>query len=119
MSCCISHGCQGGRKMISFDHDGNIFPCEMIDFPEEKIGSIYEKEGIETMINRAMQRNKFFLPKKDERCRACPWWYYCQGGCSSRNRYLNRDGEIDEIECALNRSIYPRLIKEILNGHIN
>lgn len=119
MSCCISHGCQGGRKIVSFDYDGNIFPCEMIDFPEEKIGSIYEEDDIETMVNRAMQQNKFFLPKKDERCGACPWWYYCQGGCSSRNRYLNRDGKIDEIECALNRSIYPRLIKEILNGNIN
>ena len=119
MSCCISHGCQGGRKMVSFDHKGNIFPCEMIDFPEEKIGSIYEKDSIEIMVNKAAQQNKFFLPKKDERCKECPWWYYCQGGCSSRNRYLNRDGQIDEVECALNRSIYPRLIQEILNGNIS
>lgn len=119
MSCCISHGCQGGRKMVSFDHEGNIFPCEMIDFPEEKIGSIYEKDSIEIMVNKAAQQNKFFLPKKDERCKECPWWYYCQGGCSSRNRYLNRDGQIDEVECALNRSIYPRLIQEILNGNIS
>lgn len=119
MSCCISHGCQGGRKMISFDQEGNIFPCEMIDFPEEKIGSIYGKDSIEIMVNEAMKRSKFFLPKRDERCNTCPWWYYCQGGCSSRNRYLNRDGKIDEMECALNRSIYPRLIEEILNRNIS
>lgn len=118
MSCCISHGCQGGRKIVSFDRNGNIFPCEMIDFPEEKIGSIYEEEDIEVMVKRAMRQNKFFLPKKEERCGTCPWWYYCQGGCSSRNRYLNRDGKIDEVECALNRSIYPRLIREILHGNI-
>lgn len=119
MSCCISHGCQGGRRMVSFDHQGNIFPCEMIDFPEEKIGSIYGEDSIEVMVNAAMKRSKFFLPKRDERCKACPWWYYCQGGCSSRNRYLNRDGKIDEVECALNRSIYPRLIEEILSGNIS
>jgi uncharacterized protein len=119
MSCCISHGCQGGKKMISFDHNGNIFPCEMIDFPDEKIGSIFDEDDIETMINKAAGQNKFFLPKVDERCNGCPWWYYCQGGCSSRNRYLNKDGKIDEMECALNRSIYPRLVREILNGNIS
>jgi uncharacterized protein len=118
-SCCISHGCQGGRKMISFDHAGNIFPCEMIDFPEEKIGSIYEEDSLEWMVQKAAQRNKFFLPKIDDRCTKCPWWFYCQGGCSSRNRYLNRDGKIDEVECALNRSIYPRLIQKILKGNMN
>lgn len=117
-SCCISHGCQGGKRMISFDREGNIFPCEMIDFPEEKIGSIYETCGIENMVENAILRNKFFMLKKDEKCIKCPWWYYCQGGCSSRNRYLNRDGKIDEVECTLNQAIYPRLIEEILNGRI-
>jgi uncharacterized protein len=117
-SCCISHGCQGGRKMVSFDRLGNIFPCEMIDFPEEKIGSIYEEDSLEEMVKKAMQKNLFFLPKIDERCNTCPWWFYCQGGCSSRNRYVGRDGKIDEVECALNRTIYPRLVEEILKGNI-
>ena len=117
-SCCISHGCQGGKRMISFDYKGNIFPCEMIDFPEEKIGTIYEEDSVEKMVSRAVKCNKFFLPKQDTKCESCPWWYFCMGGCSSRNRYLNRDGMVDEIECATNRSIYPRLIKEILDGQI-
>lgn len=119
ISCCISHGCQGGKRMGSFDQVGNIFPCEMIDFPEEKIGSIYEDDSIEIMVKEAVKKNKFFLPKKEKQCIECPWWYYCQGGCSSRNRYLNRNGKIDDVECALNRAIYPRLIEEILNGNIN
>lgn len=119
ISCCISHGCQGGKRMVSFDQVGNIFPCEMIDFPEEKIGSIYEDDSIEIMVKEAVKKNKFFLPKKEKQCIECPWWYYCQGGCSSRNRYLNRNGKIDDVECALNRAIYPRLIEEILNGNIN
>ena len=117
-SCCISHGCQGGRKMISFDQEGNIFPCEMMDFPEEKLGSIYDGESVEERMGAAMNKNRFFLPKKARRCETCPWWYYCQGGCSSRNRYLQRDGQIDGVECAWNRAIYPRLIEEIINGTI-
>lgn len=117
-SCCISHGCQGGKKMVSFGQDGGIFPCEMLDFPEEKIGSIYDNVDIGIQLEKAMKNNDFFLPKKDGRCCGCPWWYYCQGGCSSRNRYLHRDGQIDEIECSLNRAIYPRLIEGILDDYI-
>lgn len=118
ISCCISHGCQGGKKMVSFDQNGNIFPCEMLDFPEEKMGSIYDEVDIGTQLEKAIQKNNFFLLKKDGRCRSCPWWYYCQGGCSSRNRYLRRDGQVDEVECSLNRAIYPRLIEGILDGYI-
>lgn len=118
VSCCISHGCQGGRKMISFAQNGDIFPCEMMDYPEEKIGSIYDSDNIETLIEKAIKKNLFFLPKHDKKCEHCAWWFYCQGGCSSHNRYLNRDGQIDEAECALNRAIYPRLIQEILSDNI-
>lgn len=118
ISCCISSGCQGGSRMVSFDQAGNIFPCEMMDFPEEKIGSIYDGKVLEEQIEQAMRKNRFFLPKKQERCEHCPWWCYCGGGCSSRNRYLNRDGQIDEVECALNRVIYPKLIEGMLNGYI-
>lgn len=117
-SCCISHGCQGGKKIISFDRAGNIFPCEMIDFPEERIGSIYDGDDIGIQLERAMGENPFFLKRAGSRCNGCPWWYYCQGGCSSRNRYLHRDGQIDEVECSLNRAIYPRLVEGILDGFI-
>lgn len=118
ISCCISNGCQGGRCMISFDQNGNIFPCEMTDFLEEKIGSIYDGKKLDEQIEQAMEKNRFFLPKKDEKCEKCPWWCYCGGGCSSRNRYLNRDGQVDEVECALNKAIYPKLIEGILKGYI-
>lgn len=118
ISCCISGGCQGGTRMISFDQAGNIFPCEMMDFPEEKIGSVYDGRPLEEQIGKAMKKNRFFLSKKQEKCNQCPWWCYCGGGCSSRNRYLDHDGQIDEVECALNRVIYPRLIEGMLNGYI-
>ncbi len=117
-SCCISSGCQGGVRMISFDQSGNIFPCEMMDFPEERIGSIYDDKNLANQIELSMKKNKFFLQKKGEQCWNCPWWCYCGGGCSSRNRYLNRDGQIDETECALNKIIYPKLIEGMLKGYI-
>ena len=117
-SCCISHGCQGGRRIISFDQKGDIFPCEMTDFPEEKLGSIYDNADLVEQIEAAVKRNPFFYEKTDERCTDCPWWYYCRGGCSSRKRYADENGKIDTVECNLNRTIYPRLVEWALDGYI-
>lgn len=118
MSCCLSNGCQGGKRIISIDRNGNIYPCEMIDFPDEKIGSIYGEEELEDQIAKAIVSKPFFKNKKQEKCKKCPWWCYCGGGCSSRNRYIDKNGYIDKVECALNRTIYPRLIQGILDGKI-
>ena len=41
---CLSCGCCGGEKMIVFDMDGNIYPCELTDDASFVIGSIYKKE---------------------------------------------------------------------------
>lgn len=118
-SCCMSCGCQAGRKIISFDQKGDIFPCEMTDFQEEKLGSIYTDKSLNQMISESISKNTFFIPKHDEECDSCPWWCYCGGGCSSRNRYLGICGQIDKNECTLNKVFYPRLIQGILNKTIN
>lgn len=116
---CLSHGCQGGRRIVSFDYKGDVYPCEMTDFPEEKIGSVFEDTPLDEQIQAAIEKNYFFLPKKNEKCKECCWWYYCGGGCSSRNRYLGRNGEIDETECLLNCILYPKIIERILDGRIS
>ena len=115
---CISRGCQGGRRILSFNQEGEIFPCEMTDFAKEKIGLIYSGYSLDEMISNAEQKNLFFVPKEAEKCLNCPWWCYCRGGCTSRNRYIGLVGKPDECECALNRVIYPRIVEGILDGTI-
>ncbi len=115
---CISHGCQGGKKIISFSQDGGIFPCEMTDFEEERIGTIDSGRHLDEMLEEAMLKNKFFEVKEDLKCKNCPWWCYCKGGCTSRNRYNGISGKPDECECAFNRTIYPRIVEGILDGVI-
>lgn len=115
---CLSHGCRGGRNIISFSQSGGVFPCEMTDFAEVQLGSISPDNSLDEMIITAAENNRFFEPKEAEKCKTCPWWPYCQGGCTSRNRYMGVIGKPDECECALNRVIYPRIVEEIIDGHI-
>ena len=115
-SICISNGCQGGNKMISIDMYGNIYPCEMIDYPEEKIGSIYDEKPLSKQIAEAHKEKLFFKTKEGKECLKCPWHYFCGGGCTSRVRYTGKFGVVDEVECTLNKTIYPKIIKRILDA---
>lgn len=117
VSCCISNGCKGGKNIVSFNQNGDIFPCEMTDFPDEKIGSIYSDIPLDEQIKGNMKTSCFFNEKKSKQCNSCAWWYYCGGGCSSRNHYLG-ESSIDKVECCLNKTIYPALIELILDGQL-
>lgn len=113
---CNSRGCRGGVSFISFDQQGNIYPCEMIGRPEFCLGNIADEQNdLIELINRAQGSNEYYAPRETEPCRDCPYLYFCRGGCkASCLAYGQKPCQIDRIECALNRQLYPRLIELIL-----
>jgi len=112
---CHSCGCCGGRRMVSFDMNGGIYPCELTDFHDECMGNVAENQDLVNLIKEAIKIKPYFKAKEDVRCESCPWWYYCRGGCTAAVKYIRQsiDG-IDEGECALNRALYPELITLLL-----
>ncbi|WP_415930254.1 radical SAM protein [Zhenpiania hominis] len=113
---CISRGCRGGRKMITFDINGNIFPCDVTDYQEEKMGSIYSKKNLKEIIHKCIKNNAYFAEKKEEKCDVCPWWYFCRGGCSVHVKSLGKKlPTTDDIECAINSVTYPIIVDLLLN----
>lgn len=113
-SCCISCGCTGGKRIISFDMDGNIFPCELTDHPQMCIGSIYSNKSLGELLNNYARTNRFYKTRKKEECDTCPWHFFCRGGCSSKVYYCNTPDNVDENECILNQTIYPYIVKKLL-----
>ncbi|MBQ3484676.1 MAG: radical SAM protein [Clostridia bacterium] len=113
---CHSCGCCGGLRMVSFDMDGLIYPCELTDWADECLGSIYSGADLCDMVRAAIPKKAYFRQKHKTECDDCPWWYYCRGGCSSAVKYLSQQGTaaVDECECTLNRSMYPLLAALLL-----
>lgn len=117
---CHSCGCCGGRRMVSFDMDGNIYPCELTDWPDECLGNIAEGRDLCDMVEKAIETHPYFCEKRKPECERCPWWFYCRGGCSSAVKYINQCGNgVDECECSLNLAMYPLLTKLLLENEIN
>lgn len=112
---CLSRGCGGGRKMIVFDIEGRIYPCELTDIESENIGSISDEHGLIKLVEDAMHYRSYFIPKKADACQNCDWYIFCKGGCTVRTISLDKQPPaIDEIECAVNSALYPELIRLIL-----
>ncbi len=113
---CISRGCMGGKKMVAFDMDGRIFPCDITDYKEEAIGSIYDGEELIALLEKAHKEKDFFAEKTSELCNDCPWWFYCKGGCTTAIKYKKGHvSGVDSAECISNRTLYPELVNLILD----
>lgn len=113
---CNAKGCMGGKGLISFDKTGKIYPCEMSDYPEECIGNINSGTDLCENIKEAQKTHSFYKTKKADICNTCPWWYYCRGGCSSTIKFTSKEVcSIDVGECDVNRILYPKLVRLILD----
>lgn len=116
---CESKGCQYGKYMVTFDSDGNIYPCELTDYKEEIIGNIKQQEDLSFLIEKGMETQTFFIKDHDDECNDCSFWVYCRGGCSSAVKYRdNKNIMIDTTECNVNKFFYLQLIDLILNKPI-
>ena len=112
---CISQGCCGGYRMVSIDASGNIYPCEMTDFSELCMGNILEGRDLTEVVSSSLEKSSYFVPKSKPECDTCAWFPYCKGGCTAAAKYRGCAlGVPDESECALNRNIYPKLVRLIL-----
>lgn len=111
---CVSHGCMGGNKMIVFDMEGYIYPCELTDYSEERIGNIRDKVDLIRVITEAQKTKDYFKEKVDDECLLCSWNYFCKGGCSIKAK-ISRSKK-DDLECTINKTLYPSIIESILNS---
>lgn len=115
---CTSRGCMGGTKMIAFDQDGRIYPCDVTDYKEESIGDVHTSGDLIELVRTAKrQKRDFFARKYSNDCDRCPFWFFCKGGCTTAIKYkLGKVEGVDHQECLANLSLYPRLINIILTN---
>lgn len=114
-NACTSKGCLGGRRMVFFDREGNIYPCKQTDYKSEKLGSIDSGMPLDTLLQNAWETNPFFNGKKGVKCKECPWNSYCKGGCTCRVM-ISQSGTTDITECVINNTLYPLLIELMLTN---
>lgn len=113
---CSTRGCMGGRKMVALNRHGDLFPCDLVDVNEVKMGNIFGERSIPQLVKAAEESNPFFAANPDRKCDDCPWGLFCKGGCSAATIYTNNKGrQVDELECRINTILYPMLLELAFN----
>lgn len=111
---CHSSGCKGGKVFISFDQQGNIYPCEQIGDTDNLLGNVADNIDLVTLIERG-KNLPFYVKRHLTDCEDCPFVYFCQGGCRASAKFNGRKPyEIDLFECKINKVMYPKLIDLIM-----
>lgn len=91
-------GC--GRKMISIYPNGDVYPCQFLDF--YKLGNVREKRLREILRPEALEpfvnTDKYLRGPK---CGACRYKQYCKGGDRARAYYLSGDMWGDDPLCPI------------------
>ncbi|BFI75609.1 radical SAM protein [Sulfurisphaera ohwakuensis] len=91
-----SGGC--GRKMISIYPNGDVYPCQFIDF--YKLGNVREKplkEIIQNIPDFFVNTDKYLTGK----CATCEYKTYCKGGDRARAYYWSGNIYGDDPLCPL------------------
>lgn len=94
--------------------DGYIYPCELTDYVEDRIGNVKECEDLIEMVKDAQLNRSYFKKKEDFSCSTCSWRYFCRGGCSIKAKLSG--AKKDDLECTINKTLYPIMIESILNN---
>jgi uncharacterized protein len=82
---------------VVVEHNGDVYSCDFFVEPAWKLGNVLTGR-LDHMLNSALQR-KFGRRKAEvhEKCRACRWLPYCQGGCPKDRLRDPRDGGLDHF----------------------
>jgi len=91
-------GC--GRKIISIYPNGDVYPCQFIDF--YKLGNVREKPLSEILNSKNL--DLFINTEKylrGNKCKNCKFVKYCKGGDRARAYYLGGDLLGDDPACPI------------------
>jgi uncharacterized protein len=122
---CMTSPCGAGINVLSFDPNGDIYPCEnLIDRSDPdmpfRMGNILMnplEEILKTsnVVNNLRSRTVENLPA----CRACNWKQYCCGGCTARAYHTY--GTLLHVppDCSYYKHIIPYLLGLLFDQKID
>lgn len=111
-SMCGQSPCGAGSKMLSFDTNGDVYPCDnLMGSSEYKFGNIYS-EGLLAFSNHpALKRILSKTVDENKICSICDWKKICNGGSLFSSCSPDTDTGSEAEYC----SFYQGLIKYLIN----
>ena len=109
---CNYTGCLG--KWLGVRHNGEIFPCNRFFPPQYSFGNVhdysridqaFESVGFELILTEAIERR--------EKCKACPAFDLCEGGCNNLAYNENGVNENGGANCKIFKTVYEYIRRDL------
>ncbi|MBU4210266.1 radical SAM protein [Patescibacteria group bacterium] len=99
--------CGMGTNYLVIRHDGKLVNCQML--MEKPIGSINDKDLIDTMIQKDFTKGITVEDKTP--CKNCQWKYICCGGCPLLTLEKKGNYNTSTPNCAVYKALIPELLR--------
>lgn len=104
--------CSIGDGGISVSCSGDVYPCQLLHFPQFKVGNVTE-QSLDSIYNSSkLDRFKYHTVENIDECRECDFKLICGGSCQAR--HFSETGSLDKAGTFCE---YERLA--IIDGLIN
>ena len=109
--------CPAGRN-LTVEVNGDVYPCALMMRREFLLGNVFH-DGLPDLVSSAkmaaMRRALVGRREKIERCAACPWRNFCQGGCMGET--LDHKDTVWDVDmfCEYRKKAYQRVFDRFLN----
>lgn len=101
-------------KWISVDPDGTVYPCAKACPDEFRMGNINEVEHISKLFeSEGFRRFLIGSIKRRDKCKECPVFRYCNGGCSMDAYHECGIENIGGDSCRIFREVFAHVSSEV------
>ncbi len=100
--------CLAGRKYISVDSNGDVYPCAYLRYPEFKAGNA-KRESLADIVATSKVFEPFKKPALEGHCGSCPMKKHC-GGCRAMAWHDHKNVMAQDDDCHWGTAKMPRKI---------
>jgi uncharacterized protein len=113
--CYSSPNCGAGVRMLGFDANGDVYPCDQLVGvkPEFKIGNVLEapiQKMMRTHVNSLFVHRTVSDMKK---CRKCSWRHACGGGCAVTAYNISGNVQREGADCAFRKRMFRYMLRKL------
>jgi uncharacterized protein len=110
--CVYGEAC---GKAVAVEHDGRVYACDHLVYPEHEIGSIHENRLRDIVLYRSQVRFGYAkseaLPRS---CRGCAYLADCRGECPKNRLLRSAEGEPGlNYLCSGLKAFYAHALPEV------
>lgn len=103
--------CAMADGTLSVAANGDVYPCQLLHFPEFRAGNVRETPFAEIYRGSAvLERMRLHTVRSMVGCRDCPISLLCGGGCLARHYYENGTLEVAGCFCEYEQLAIPEAL---------